>query len=66
MSAQELTALIEKPPATYAGGLEEAPGRVMEALSPGAVFFTIGAGDVEEVAPRVLEALREASWTRTS
>jgi UDP-N-acetylmuramate--alanine ligase len=66
MSAQELAALIDQPPATYAGGLEEVPGRVMEALRPGAVFFTIGAGDVEQVAPRVLEALRKASWSRSS
>jgi UDP-N-acetylmuramate--alanine ligase len=66
MSAQELAAILDQPPTTYVGGLDEAPGRVMEALRPGDVFFTIGAGDVEEVAPRVLEALRKASWTRSS
>jgi UDP-N-acetylmuramate--alanine ligase len=66
MSAQELAKAIDSPPATYAGGLEEAPLKVMEALQPGDVFFTIGAGDVDQVGPKVLEALRAEPWTASS
>jgi len=66
MSAQELAEAIDSPPATYAGGLEEAPPKVMEALRPGDVFFTIGAGDIDQVGPKVLEALRKGPWTANS
>jgi UDP-N-acetylmuramate--alanine ligase len=66
MSAQELTEAIDSPPACYAGGLEDAPSRVMEALQPGDVFFTIGAGDIDQVGPQVLEALRGEPWTASS
>ncbi|UCH87530.1 MAG: hypothetical protein JSU97_03880, partial [Dehalococcoidia bacterium] len=59
MSAQELAEVIDSPPASYAGGLEDAPSKVMEALRPGDVFFTIGAGDIDQVGPQVLEALRK-------
>ncbi len=60
MSAQELAPLIDTPPATFAGDLEAAPARVVEALRPGDIFFTIGAGDVNQVGPKLLEALRKA------
>ncbi|MCJ7511114.1 MAG: UDP-N-acetylmuramate--L-alanine ligase [Dehalococcoidia bacterium] len=60
MSAQELAQAIDSPPASYVGGLEEAPLRVMKALRPGDVFFTIGAGDIDQVGTQVLEALRKA------
>jgi len=66
MSAQELAEVIDSPPASYAGGLEEAPPKVLEALRPGDVFFTIGAGDIDQVAPKVLEALRKEPWTASS
>jgi UDP-N-acetylmuramate-alanine ligase len=32
----------------------------MEALRPGDVFFTIGAGDIDQAGVKVLEALRKA------
>jgi UDP-N-acetylmuramate--alanine ligase len=66
MNAQELAEAIDSPPASYAGGLEEAPPKVLETLHPGDVFFTIGAGDVDEVGPKVLEALRKEPWTASS
>ena len=66
MSAQELAQAIDSPPASYVGGLEEAPPKVMEALRPGDVFFTIGAGDIDQVGAKVLEALRKAPWTTSS
>jgi UDP-N-acetylmuramate--alanine ligase len=66
MSAQELAQAIDSPPASYAGGLEEAPSKVMEVLRPGDVFFTIGAGDIDQVGAKVLEALRKAPWTASS
>jgi UDP-N-acetylmuramate--alanine ligase len=66
MSAQELAEAIDSPPASYAGGLEEAPSKVVETLRPGDVFFTIGAGDIDQVGPKVLEALKEGPWTASS
>lgn len=66
MSAQELVEAIDSLPATYAGGLEEAPSKVMEVLEPGDVFFTIGAGDIDQVGPKILQALRKEPWTASS
>ncbi len=57
MDAAELAAHIQQPPARYVGGLEEAAAAVLAALQPGDVFLTVGAGDVDRVARRVLEAL---------
>jgi UDP-N-acetylmuramate--alanine ligase len=65
MSARELAALLKDPPARYVG-LDEAPAAVLEALRPGDVFFTIGAGNVDEVGPKVLDGLRQGQWTKTS
>jgi len=66
MSAQELVEAIDSQPAIYAGGLEEAPSKVMEVLEPGDVFFTIGAGDIDQVGPKILQALRKEPWTASS
>jgi UDP-N-acetylmuramate--alanine ligase len=66
MSAQELVKAIDSPPASYAGGLEDAPSKVVETLRPGDVFFTIGAGDIDQVGPKVLETLRKRPWTASS
>ncbi len=66
MSARELAALLQNPPARYVGSLNEAAGAVLAVLQPGDVFFTIGAGDVDEVGPKVLEGLRQGQWTKSS
>ena len=66
MSARELADLLENPPARYAGSLDEAPAAVLAILRPGDVFFTIGAGDVDQVGPKVLEGLKQGQWTRSS
>jgi UDP-N-acetylmuramate--alanine ligase len=58
MSAEQLAAEISQPPARYAGDLNQSAEAVAALLEPGDVFFTIGAGDVEKVAPMVLEALK--------
>jgi UDP-N-acetylmuramate--alanine ligase len=65
MSARELANLLENPPARYVG-LDEAPAAVLAMLRPGDVFFTIGAGNVDEVGPKVLEGLRQGQWTKSS
>jgi UDP-N-acetylmuramate--alanine ligase len=65
MSARELAELLENPPARYVG-LDEAPAAVLAMLRPGDVFFTIGAGNVDEVGPKVLEGLRQGQWTKSS
>jgi len=49
----------ELPQATYAGSVVDAAKVVAEALRPGDVFFTVGAGDVELAGPEVLRLLRE-------
>jgi len=66
MSAHELADLLEDPPARYVGSLAEAPAAVLAMLRPGDVFFTIGAGNVDEVGPKVLEGLRQGQWTKSS
>jgi len=66
MSARELADLLENPPARYVGSLDEAPAAVLAALRPGDVFFTIGAGDVDQVGPKVLEGLKQGQWTKSS
>jgi len=66
MSAHELADLLENPPARYVGSLAEAPAAVLAILRPSDVFFTIGAGNVDEVGPKVLEGLRQGQWTRSS
>jgi UDP-N-acetylmuramate--alanine ligase len=57
MTAEELSREITDPPARYAGELDEAARMVVEALQPGDVFFTVGAGDVEKVGPMVVGLL---------
>jgi len=66
MSARELAGVLENPPARYVGNLDEAPAAVLAVLRPGDVFFTIGAGDVDKVGPKVLEGLKQGQWTRSS
>ncbi len=58
LSAQELGRAIVNPQARYAGTLAEAAQAALEVLEPGDVFLTVGAGDVDSVGPRVLEALQ--------
>lgn len=59
MDARALASEISEPRAAYAGSVAEAADAVADALQPGDVFFTIGAGDVDAAGPRVLEALRK-------
>jgi UDP-N-acetylmuramate--alanine ligase len=58
MNAEQLTREITEPPARYAGSVQDAAGVVADELHAGDVFFTVGAGDVEEAGPLVLELLR--------
>jgi UDP-N-acetylmuramate--alanine ligase len=58
MSAEQLAMEVLVPRATYAGSLEESARIVAHELREGDVFFTVGAGDVEKVAPMVLEMLQ--------
>ena len=58
MGAQELAEAIERPRATYVPGFEAAAQAALEALRPGDVFFTIGAGDVDQLGPMVLKGLK--------
>ena len=57
MSAEQLAPEIRQPSARYTGDLDQSAATAADLLKPGDVFFTIGAGDVEKVAPMVLEAL---------
>jgi UDP-N-acetylmuramate--alanine ligase len=58
MDAPALAAEIRNPPAVYAGTVDEAAITAAKALRPGDVFLTVGAGDINEAGPRVLELLR--------
>lgn len=58
MTAEELTREVVRPRARFVRTFEEAAAAALEVLRPGDVFFTLGAGDVNEVGPLVLEGLR--------
>ncbi|MCE7928559.1 MAG: UDP-N-acetylmuramate--L-alanine ligase [Chloroflexi bacterium CFX7] len=57
-SASDLARAIREPAASYAPGFDEAARMAADLARPGDVVFTIGAGDVLEVGPRILELLR--------
>jgi len=57
MSAKQLAAEITDPPAQYVGAVSDAAAVVAGQLRKHDVFFTVGAGDVNEAGPMVLEAL---------
>lgn len=57
MDAQTLATEIREPKAIYAGSVMESAKVTAEALRPGDVFFTIGAGDVDKAGPEVLKIL---------
>jgi UDP-N-acetylmuramate--alanine ligase len=58
LTAAQLAEEIEDPEPGYAETLDEAADMVAQELRPGDVFFTVGAGDVDSVGPKVLEKLR--------
>jgi UDP-N-acetylmuramate--alanine ligase len=57
-SAADLAAHVVTPRARYAADFDQAARIALELLRPGDVVVTIGAGDVNEIGPRLLEALR--------
>lgn len=59
MDAQALAREITRPAATYLDSFEEATERLASDLRGGDVLFTVGAGDVTELGPMVLQRLRE-------
>jgi UDP-N-acetylmuramate--alanine ligase len=58
MDGRQLAEAIERPRARFVPTFEEAAEEAAALLGPGDVFFTIGAGDVDQVGPMVLERLR--------
>jgi UDP-N-acetylmuramate--alanine ligase len=58
LSGRDLAAAITSPAATYVDSFDDAAERVAADLREGDVFFTVGAGDVDSVGPKVLERLR--------
>jgi UDP-N-acetylmuramate--alanine ligase len=58
MSGEQLARAIEAPPAEYVASFEHAARVIAAELRPGDVFFTMGAGDVNDVGPAVVERLR--------
>lgn len=57
-TAADLAAAIVQPQAQYARDFDDAAAQAVALARPGDVVFTIGAGDVNEVGPRMLELLR--------
>lgn len=57
-SASDLARAISEPAASYAPDFDAAARMAVELARPGDVIFTVGAGDVVEVGPRILELLR--------
>ena len=60
-SARDLVAAIAQPVPRYAETHDAARDGLVEIVRPGDVVFTMGAGDVNRVAPAVVEALGERS-----
>jgi len=58
MDGRQLAEAVEQPRARFVATFEEAAETACALLRPGDVFFTIGAGDVDQVGPMVLERLR--------
>ncbi len=56
--ATDLARAITSPAASYAADFDAAARMAAELAQPGDVIFTIGAGDVVEVGPKILELLR--------
>jgi UDP-N-acetylmuramate--alanine ligase len=56
--ARDLAAAITTPAATYAADFDDAARQAAALARPGDVVFTIGAGDVVEVGPKLMELLR--------
>lgn len=56
--ARELAAAITTPEAHYAADFDDAARQAVALVRLGDVIFTIGAGDVVEVGPKMLELLR--------
>ncbi|MBI2766029.1 MAG: UDP-N-acetylmuramate--L-alanine ligase [Chloroflexi bacterium] len=56
--AADLAAAITDPPSAYARDFDDAARQAVALAHPGDVVFTIGAGDVTEVGPKILELLR--------
>jgi UDP-N-acetylmuramate--L-alanine ligase/UDP-N-acetylenolpyruvoylglucosamine reductase len=65
VDARGLVDAIEAPSARFVADFDEAAQVALELLEPGDVFFTIGAGDVDTVAPLVLQGLK-SRMSRTS
>ena len=57
VGAQALVERIERPAARYLADHEEAVATLRDVLQPGDVLLTMGAGDVNQVGPRLLAAL---------
>lgn len=57
-SAKDLAEAIVGVKAIYASDFDDAVAKARELANPGDVVFTIGAGDIVEVGPRLVEALR--------
>ena len=57
-SAADLATAIVEPSASYAKDFDDAAAQAKSLARPGDVVFTIGAGDVVEVGPKLLELLR--------
>lgn len=63
LSGADLARAIDSPRAEYVASFDDAAERISRELRPGDVFFTMGAGDVNEVGPIIAERLaaREGS-----
>ena len=61
MTGSDLAAAIGKPAARFVGSFAEAADAAAAELQAGDVLFTIGAGDVDQVAAMVLERLKEGT-----
>jgi UDP-N-acetylmuramate--alanine ligase len=64
MTAKQLSEEVHNPEPTYVATFEEAAETIAADLRPGDVFFTVGAGDLDQVGPMVLDHLRTGTGKR--
>ncbi len=61
IDAAALAARISKPPAVFAADFAQAVALVVASVRPGDLILTLGAGNVSQLAPLILDALESAT-----
>ena len=64
LSAKDLADLIENTEVAYVDSIDQAVQAAVQKIKPGAIFISIGAGDVTRVPWLLLPELQKVTWER--